>query len=142
MHARQAAAYRGRLSGPLLDRIDLHVEVPRLSYAEMTGPPGESLGRVVAAGAAARGPSGGRRSRLSNARLSGAESAAGGRPRAGEAERSWRRAMDQLGLSARGHDRILRVARTIADLEAIESVAADHVAEALQFRRCGVDTNG
>ena len=48
--------------------------------------------------------------------------------------------MDRLGLTGRGHDRILRVARTLADLEGIADVAARHVAEALQFRRCGIDT--
>ena len=50
------------------------------------------------------------------------------------------RAVDQWGLSARAHDRILRVSRTLADLEAAERVVAHHVAEALQFRRCGADT--
>jgi magnesium chelatase family protein len=49
-------------------------------------------------------------------------------------------AMDRLGLTGRGHDRILRVARTLADLEGLAGVAARHVAEALQFRRCAGDT--
>ena len=140
----QATNYARRLSSPLLDRIDLHVEVPRLSYSELSGTEGESstqiLGRVEAARtrqASRRPPAAG----VLNARLTGPELR-----RVTEPEPAGRallgRAVDQWGLSARAHDRILRVARTLADLEGIGQVAVHHVAEALQFRRCGVDTDG
>ena len=130
------------LSSPLLDRIDLHVEVPRLSYSDLSGGEGEPsldvLRRVESARARqARRGSGAPRS--VNAGLTGpdlrrvAEPEPAGRTLLG-------RAVDQWGLSARAHDRILRVARTLADLEGVEQVAAHHVAEALQFRRCEVDT--
>ena len=136
----QARTYARRLSGPLLDRIDLHVEVPRLSYSELSGTEGEPSTLVLARVEASRARQA-NRSRLLNARLSGPELRQAADPEpAGRALLA--RAVDQWGLSARAHDRILRVARTLADLEAIERIAAHHVAEALQFRRCGVDTNG
>ena len=137
--------YRGRLAGPLLDRIDLHVEVPPLGYRDMLGgAPGESSGavraRVVRARAAQRrrwgpAPRSGRsgRSDPCNARL---------RPEQVrqqiEIDDSGRllleRAIQGLGLSARAHDRILRVARTIADLEDEARVLARHLAEAIHYR--------
>ena len=138
----QVRSYARRLSSPLLDRIDLHVEVPRLTYSELSGTEGEPspavLRRVEAARArqACRRPAG---ASVLNARLTGPELRRVAEPEpAGRALLA--RAIDQWGLSARAHDRILRVARTLADLEAVEQVASHHVAEALQFRRCGVDT--
>ena len=138
----QARNYARRLSSPLLDRIDLHVEVPRLSYSDLSGAEGEPSSEVLRRVEAARARQGSRRTaaaRILNARLNGPELR-----RLAEPEPAGRtllaRAVDQWELSARAHDRILRVARTLADLEGIEQVAAHHVAEALQFRRCGVDT--
>ena len=138
----QSRAYSHRVSGPLLDRIDLHVEVTALAYQELIAPAGEDSAAVGDRVREARSRQG-RRSRESgvalNARLAGSplhRLAAPGP--AGEALLA--RAMDQLGLSARSHDRLLRVARTIADLENSERVTSPHVAEALHFRRCGADT--
>ncbi len=141
---RQALAYRSRLSGPLLDRIDLHVEVPALSYAEVTGPPGEPSRSVASRVAAARQRQAARSratGALTNARLepSAARSVAA---LDGEGDRLLAAAAGRYRLSGRVIDRLLRVARTIADLEGYPSVTARHVAEALHFRRCGVDTNG
>jgi len=136
---RQAAAYRSRISGPLLDRIDLHVEVPPLAWADLVGPRGEGSAAVA--------------TRVHRARARQMERGAG--PNCFLAGESLRRcaeldddgrsllatAMNALHLSARGHDRIVRVARTIADLDGSAVVVGRHVAEALQFRRCGGDTN-
>ncbi|MDO8795709.1 MAG: YifB family Mg chelatase-like AAA ATPase [Vicinamibacterales bacterium] len=119
----QIARYRGRLSGPLRDRIDLTVDVPAVPVHSITdAAPGESSAavrdRVAAARATQRARSGTAESRRPDAK--------------GRA--LLRAAIDRLGLSARGYDRVLKVARTIADLAASESVKADHVAEALQYR--------
>ena len=139
---RQVHAYRARISGPLLDRIDLLAEVPAIPYDEINGPPTEPsaavAGRVMQARARQldRLPATGART---NAALEGAplrEVAA--------ADESGRRllaaAVDRLGLTARAHDRVLRVARTLADLEGERRILGRYVAEALQFRRCGFDT--
>jgi magnesium chelatase family protein len=133
-------AYRARLSGPLLDRIDLHVEVPALPYRDLSGPPGEPSAQVVVrvaqarARQAARTPTTGA---LANADLDGAQAReqAGREP---ETRRLLAQAVDRLGLSGRGHDRLLRVARTLADLEGEPVVQARHIAEGLQFRRPAV----
>jgi magnesium chelatase family protein len=125
----RAAAYRSRLSGPLLDRIDLHVEVPRLSESELLESAPSEPSSVV-------------RARVAAARLRRSERpAAQGHERAvlaalgGPARDILRGALAREPLSARAMGRILRVARTIADLEGCAHVEEPHVAEALQFRR-------
>ena len=130
-------SYRAKLSGPLLDRIDMHVEVPAISYRELAGSEaGEASETVrarverrarrgnskrgialqcpaVAAGTAERGPTGQRRPSHHGARSGAA------------------------GLSARAIERVRKLARTIADLEGSEAVRGPHVAEALQYRFLG-----
>jgi magnesium chelatase family protein len=135
---RQAAAYRSRISGPLLDRIDLHVEVPSVSWSDIVGPAGESsedVGRRVASARARQTARGGG----PNCLLGG-----DGLRRAAALDEDGQgllaASMTTLHLSARGHDRTLRVARTIADLAGQGEVRGEHVAEALQFRRCEADT--
>ena len=156
----EVARYRRRLSGPLLDRIDLHVDAPQVSYAEFrTGSaaaperwsPAAMRGRVLAARAAqqarheaflaeegtaqAQGRPGGARDAgpALNAALSGPELErhcaldAGGHA-------LMEAAMDRLGLSARACTRILRVARTIADLEGAGAIGETHLAEAVGLR--------
>src|SRR5262249_3290642 len=128
------AQYRNRVSGPLLDRIDLHVEVPAVAYNEMSAQePGESSAAVRARVVEARARQHERCPAPCNARMPSAllrkHSAldASGR-------RFMEQAMTKLGLSARGHDRILKVARTIADLAGVERIAPTHLAEAIQYR--------
>jgi magnesium chelatase family protein len=132
----QVALYAGRVSGPLLDRIDLHVALRSLSWSELQAPPGESTATVATRVARARSHQLERAPQTGaavNAELAGAALRRWANPDAA-GRRLLERAMDTLALTARGHDRLLRVARTIADLEAAPSVAAHHVGEALQFR--------
>jgi magnesium chelatase family protein len=130
----RAETYRARLSGPVLDRIDLHIEVPRLARDEvLAGGPSEPSAAVRARVGAAGRVAAGRGQAEPNARLgpAAARRAAaldpGGRALLG-------RAIDRLGLSARAHDRLLRVGRTIADLAGDERVTEQHLAEALGYR--------
>ena len=131
------ARYRSRLSGPLRDRLDLIVEVRAVPISAIDdSAPGEPSATVRARVCAARqrqharyGPEGPR----TNAALRARSVATDCRPDSAGRE-LLRRAIAQFGLSARGYDRVLKVARTIADLGAAERVHADHIAEALQYR--------
>jgi magnesium chelatase family protein len=127
------AAYRSRLSGPLLDRIDLHVDVPALPYQELAhAAPGESTATVRARVVEARERQQARGPRP-NARLHAADLAKAA-PLDGAGHALLERAVTRLGLSARAITRIRRVARTIADLEGSPTVRAQHLAETLQYR--------
>jgi magnesium chelatase family protein len=133
----ERSRYLGRLSRPLLDRIDLQVELPALDAGEFqTAAPGDTSAtmraRVLAARERQRGRLGETGSTL-NARMSPRQLRRLG-PLAPEATRLMAAAMTRLGLSARGHDRALRVARTIADLAGSGTVHAEHCAEAVQYR--------
>jgi magnesium chelatase family protein len=124
--------YERRLSGPLLDRLDLYVRVDRVGATELAGSPGESSESVRARVAAARGLAH-QRSGMPNAHLPVAALDRTCSP-TDSARRLLAAAVDRLGLSARGYHRCLRVARTIADLAAVPRVAVDHVREALGLR--------
>ncbi|HEX3552690.1 MAG TPA: YifB family Mg chelatase-like AAA ATPase [Thermoanaerobaculia bacterium] len=129
--------YRGRVSGPLLDRIDLHVEVPAVSLKELRSGPGETTAGVARRVAAARA--------LQTARF-GPEAPTPNNAAMGPEQ--LRRfcildpagrslldaAFEKLGLSARALDRVLKVARTIADLAGSDAIRAAHLAEAIQYR--------
>ncbi len=131
-------SYLSRLSGPLLDRIDLHVPVAALDYDEMTGPAAESTRAVRERVLAARERQRHRQAATgaaSNALLASRALRQVAQPDPA-GERLLRRAVDRNGLTARGFDRLLRVARTIADLAEREGVTLSDLAEALQFRAC------
>ena len=127
--------YRMRISGPLLDRIDLHVDVPRVAPAELRpdAPAGECSTAVRARVCAARTLQL-QRSGCLNAHLDQAGTAAHCRL-APRDQALLERAIDALQLSARAMHRILRVARTIADLAGSEAIRSEHLAEALGYRR-------
>jgi magnesium chelatase family protein len=137
----QIASYRNRLSGPLLDRIDLHVEVPAVSYAELAGrgaaPPEEPSAVVRARVDAARAI---QRARLAgegmhcNAQMSPAQINQHCAVDE-EGHRILEMVVDRMGMSARAYDRILKVARTIADLDGVEAISSAHLAEAVQYRK-------
>ncbi len=135
---REIQKYLGRISGPLLDRIDLHVEVPAVKFREMTGErAGETSAqireRVVAARQRQTARFKSRPKITCNARMGAKElkTACGlDEP----TKELLKMAMTDLNLSARAYDRILKVSRTIADLAAAESISAEHISEAIQYR--------
>jgi magnesium chelatase family protein len=131
--------YVSKVSGPLLDRIDIHVEVPAVQYKELRGSAAsegsaEIRDRVMAA----------RERQQHRFRKAGEKNHSNSQMNTRQirahcelgpdAERLLERAMQQQGLTARAHDRILKVARTIADLEGVESLTVPHLAEAIQYR--------
>jgi magnesium chelatase family protein len=133
----QIQRYRARISGPLLDRIDLHIEAPALSLAELrTTQPGETSAVIRERVNAAR--------QRELARLRGTRVTANARMTHAQIRRHCavdpslgdllQHAMEQLSLSARAYDRILKVARTIADLAGAERIESNHLLEAIQYR--------
>ncbi len=133
----QIERYMSKISGPLLDRIDIHIEVPAVPYRELSGDtPGTSSDQMRQGVAAARG--------VQSRRFDGSPT----RHNADMTHRQTRRfcrlghegqnllkaSMTELGLSARAHDKVLRVARTIADLDQSEAIAAQHLNEAISYR--------
>jgi magnesium chelatase family protein len=130
----QVARYRSRISGPLLDRIDLQIEVPSVPEHDIAGKqPGESSEAIRIRVSAARDVQLARQGKP-NAALGVREIELHCLPDA-EGEKLARSALSRLGLSARAYHRVLKVARTIADLSGAAQVTAQHVAEAIQYRR-------
>jgi magnesium chelatase family protein len=129
----RVAAYRGRISGPLLDRIDLHVDVPRVRPEEVMSTQAAEPSAYVAERVLAARSRQLQRQRRANARVAGVDVlAVCGADH--DALAFLERAMHRLSLSARAYHRVLRVARTIADLAQCDTVRRDHVAEAVSFR--------
>ena len=127
--------YLGKLSGPLLDRIDIHVEVPAVAYRDLTS-------RATGTDSAAM------RAGVERARSAQRKRFKGDTTNAGMDNRQlkshcelddsclllMKQAMDELGLSARAYDKVRRVARTIADIDAKDHIREEHLAEAIQYR--------
>ena len=135
----QVARYRNRISGPLLDRIDMHVEVPRIPPDQLQGiAEGESSETVRQRVEQCRQHHRNRQG-CSNSLLAGKQLDLHCRLD-DEAARLISRAMDQLKLSARAYHRILRLARTIADLQQIPTIQTNHLAEAIGYRRLDRET--
>jgi magnesium chelatase family protein len=130
----QVARYRGKISGPLLDRIDIQIEVPALREEELTSSGfGEGSERVRARVEAARARQAGRQEKL-NSRLETRELER--HCIAEEAAKALlKQAIARLNLSARAYHRVLRLARTIADLGKATTIGVAHMAEAIQYRR-------
>jgi magnesium chelatase family protein len=129
--------YVSRVSGPLLDRIDIHIEVPAVQYRELrAGQANEGSAEIRARVLAARVRQHERfqgEALYSNAQMT-TRQIRQWCDLPPEADRLLERAMQQQGLSARAHDRILKVARTIADLEGVAALTVQHLAEAIQYR--------
>jgi magnesium chelatase family protein len=129
--------YVSKVSGPLLDRIDIHIEVPAVKYRELrSAAASEGSAEIRARVLAARAR---QHQRFAADRIYTNAQMHTRQIRtycelSPEAERLLERAMQQQGLSARAHDRILKVARTIADLDAQPDIAVGHIAEAIQYR--------
>jgi magnesium chelatase family protein len=135
--AGQIERYQSRISGPLLDRIDLFVDVPRLTREELRGGKVAETSEEIRERVTAAREIQLERQGVANAALAGRrlrEVCALGE----DADALFSRAIDRMGLSGRAHDRILRVARTVADLAGEEKIAVEHVAEALNYRRAAV----
>ncbi|MBR5818222.1 MAG: YifB family Mg chelatase-like AAA ATPase [Clostridia bacterium] len=132
--------YLDRVSGPLLDRIDIEIELPSVSFDDISGKTaaGESSDSIRARVNEAREFSRRRFAEAGDKLLPNAKMTPDMVRRHckldSEADSLMREAFDSLGLSARGHDRVLRVARTIADLDGEEKISADHIAEAIMYR--------
>ncbi|MCI5776733.1 MAG: YifB family Mg chelatase-like AAA ATPase [Bacteroidales bacterium] len=142
----QVRKYLGRISGPLLDRIDLHVEVVPVPIGKLneapTGEPSHVIRqRVIAARAIQSKRFAGVKGVYNNAQMTPKLLNIYAHPDA-QGQQIMKMAMDRLGLSARAYERILKVARTIADLDNSESVTSRHIAEAIQYRSLDRDTWG
>lgn len=138
--AAEVSRYLDKVSGPMLDRIDIQVEVPAVSYDELSGKGkvGESSATIRARVNAARAFAAKRLAENGEAPVTNAAMSTAQLRRYctldEEANALLAAAFSTMGLSARGHDRILRVARTIADLDGSPTICAMHIAEAVQYR--------
>jgi magnesium chelatase family protein len=133
----QIERYMSRISGPLLDRIDIHIEVPSVAFQELSGgPPGTSSEQLRKLVATAR--------QRQTARFDGGRTRHNADmthrqtrqfcPLDKECQNLLKTAMTELGLSARAHDKVLRVARTIADLDQSDAIQPLHLNEAINYR--------
>lgn len=143
----QISRYRGRISGPLMDRLDIYIEVPRVSYQDLIPDVGRTTG--IKESSAVIGARVQKARHLQKARFNcvgihtnsqmGAKEIGKYCRLDARAAEVLKQAFECLKLSARSHSRILKVARTIADLEGVEIIKENHIAEAIQFR--GADRN-
>ncbi len=134
----QIQRYRAKVSGPLLDRIDLQLEVPSLSVGELTSdspaePSADIRARIANARAAQRARFSGSPALFCNAQMKHRDRKKYCRPDE-KGLQLLKRAVEKLGFSARAYDRVLKVARTVADLAGSETILSAHLAEAIQYR--------
>jgi magnesium chelatase family protein len=133
----QIEKYMGRISGPLLDRIDMHIEVPAVPFAELSatgdGTNSASMREQVYKARATQAARFGHGTGAVNSRMSPRQLRKFC-PLDSECHGLLQSAMEDLGLSARAHDRILRMARTIADLDGSQTIGTGHLSEAIQYR--------
>ena len=129
--------YMSRISGPLLDRLDIHIEVPPVPFRELSnqtaGTNSETMKAQVVAAREIQQRRFGKGSLRLNGRMPPSQIRIFCKLEA-DAESLLRSAMEEMGLSARAHDKILRIGRTIADLEASENITAAHLSEAINYR--------
>ncbi len=134
----QIEKYMSKISGPLMDRIDIHIEVPAVSFVKLRSKANQTDSATI-------------RKQVQSARLIQDRRLSNGKamtnaamshkevekfcPLGESAEQMLKSAMSEFGLSARAHDKICKVARTIADLENNENISAEHIAEAISYRR-------
>ena len=134
----QIDKYLARISGPLIDRIDIHVEVPAVPFRELRserpGSPSSAMREHVLAARACQRERFDHDGRMTNG-LMGSKQTRKFCKLDQAGEMVLRQAMTELGLSARAHDKVLRISRTIADLAGEENIGAEHVSEAIHYRR-------
>ncbi len=135
----QIQRYRSKISGPLLDRIDLHIDVPEVSYRELTTDHSGESSKVIARRVSKarhlqlRRFHSGKHSIFCNAQMGPAQI----RKHCvleEDTKKLLGNAIQKLGFSARAYDRILKMARTLADLAGLENISSEHVSEAIQYR--------
>jgi len=134
----QVQNYRSRISGPLLDRIDIHIEAPSVRYQDLSSVKrGESSAVIRARVAEARRIQQerfrGHRRVTCNAGM-GAKEVQSHAPVSAQAHDLLKMAMTDMNFSARAHDRVIKVARTIADMAGAEVIGPEHITEAIQYR--------
>jgi magnesium chelatase family protein len=129
--------YMGKISGPLLDRIDLHIEVPAVPFQELSakadGTPSKVMREQVLRARSRQRDRFGKDNHILNSRMSSRQLRKFCQLD-DEGQSLLKSAMDNLGLSARAHDRILRMGRTIADLDGAERIQPQHIMEAINYR--------
>jgi len=139
----QIHRYRAKISGPLLDRIDIHIEVPSVEYRDLKGPPSSESSKEVRERVE-------RARKIQNKRFIGSKIYCNAQMKGRlikkysklneESQNLLEAAMDRLGLSARAYTRILKISRTIADLEEKPDIETHHIAEAIQYRSLDRET--
>lgn len=134
----QMQRYLGKISGPLLDRIDLHIDVEKVSYEELSAKArGENSASIRKRVVKSREIQSQRFMGMKNVHCNAQMNTKMARKVCGideNGQKMMKKAMNSLGLSARAYDRILKVARTIADLDFSEQIKSNHIAEAIQYR--------